>query len=174
MQSLRLRPIDNDDQQFLIAVYGATRQEEIAQAGWDEDTVARFVRMQFDAQHAHYQQHHPQGTFDVVLHQQQAVGRLYVSRSQERVHVVDIAMLPAFRGRGIGSALMLELMREAQRDGKCVTIHVEVNNPALVWYQRLGFKEISSGGFHRLMQWRPGQTGTEYIESSNPRKEQQS
>lgn len=173
MQSLRLRPIGKDDQDFLIAVYGATRQEEIAQAGWDEDTVARFVRMQFDAQHAHYQQHHPHGTFDVVLHHEQAAGRLYVSRGPERVHVVDIAMLPSFRGHGIGSALMLQLMHEAQRDGKCVTIHVEVNNPALAWYQRLGFKEISMGGFHRLMQWQPGRAGTQY-ESSNPRKEQQS
>ena len=153
MQALRLRPIVKDDQDFLIAVYGATREQEIAQAGWDQDTVARFVRMQFDAQHAHYQQHHPKGNFDVVLYQEQAAGRLYVSRSEERLHVVDIAMLPVFRGRGIGSALMQELMGEAERDGKSVTIHVEISNPALAWYQRLGFVEISVGGFHRLMQW---------------------
>lgn len=155
MQSPRLRPIGKDDQEFLIAVYGATREQEIAQAGWDQDTVARFVRMQFDAQHAHYQKHHPNGNFDVVLDQEQAAGRLYVSRSAERVHVVDIALLPAFRGRGIGSALMLQLMDEAEREGKSVTIHVEINNPALAWYQRLGFKELSVAGFHRLMQWQP-------------------
>jgi len=154
MQGLRLRPIEDADQAFLIAVYGATRQQEIAQTGWDAATADRFVRMQFDAQHAHYRQHHPHGNFDVVLHDDEAVGRFYVSRSDDRLHVVDIAFLPEQRGRGFGGALFAQLMQEAERDGKSVTIHVEMNNPALAWYQRLGFKELSVGGFHCLMQWR--------------------
>ena len=155
MQGLRLKPIEDADQAFLIAVYGATRHEEIARTGWDAATAARFVRMQFDAQHAHYRQHHPKGDFDLVLHEEQAVGRLYVSRSSERLHVVEIAFMPEQRGRGFGSALFGQLMQEAERDGKSVTIHVEMNNPALAWYQRLGFRELSTGGFHRLMEWRP-------------------
>jgi ribosomal protein S18 acetylase RimI-like enzyme len=159
MQGLRLRPVEEADQAFLLAVYGATRQEEIAGTGWDADTAARFVRMQFDAQHAHYRQHHPHGNFDVVLHEDTAVGRLYVSRSKERLHVVEIAFLPQQRGRGFGSALLDQLLCEAQTGGKSVTIHVEMNNPAMAWYQRLGFKEIGTGGFHRLMEWIPAAPG---------------
>lgn len=159
MDLVSLRAITDADQAFLIAVYGATREEEIAQAGWDAATVASFVRMQFDAQHAHYRQHHPLGTFDVVMDGEDKVGRLYVSRSAQKVHVVDIALLPAFRGKGVGSTLLKNLMREADSEGKTVTIHVEMNNPALAWYQRLGFKEISTGGFHRLMEWTPDPAG---------------
>lgn len=157
MEAVRLRPIGDDDQAFLLAVYGATRAQEVAQTGWDAQTAARFVRMQFDAQHAHYRQHHPHGTFDLVLYKDHPAGRLYVSRGAERIHVVDIALLPPYQNHGIGTTLMRQLMDEARRDGKHVTIHVEINNPALAWYQRLGFTEISSAGFHRLMRWEPDQ-----------------
>ena len=160
MQGVTLRPITEADQPFLMAVYGATRAAEIARANWDADTAARFVRMQFDAQHAHYRQHHPHGTFDVVLLDGEAAGRLYVSRSSTNLHVVDIALLPAWRGRGAGSTLMQRLFDEARPDAKSVTVHVEIENPALAWYQRLGFKEISTSGFHRLMAWQPGAPAT--------------
>jgi len=160
MSTVTLRPITDSDQDFLIAVYGATRAQEIALTDWDAATAAQFVRMQFDAQHKHYQQHHPKGSFDVVLLDGERAGRLYVSRSARSVHVVDIALLPAFRGLGAGTALMRDLLEEAGRDGKSVTIHVEVNNPALVWYQRLGFTELSTGGFHRLMECRPMHSAT--------------
>ena len=75
------------------------------------------------------------------------------------VELRTAGLLPAFRGKGGGSTLLKNLMQEADSEGKTVTIHVEMNNPALAWYQRLGFKEISTGGFHRLMEWTPDPAG---------------
>jgi ribosomal protein S18 acetylase RimI-like enzyme len=35
-----------------------------------------------------------------------------------------------------------------------VTIHVEVFNPALRLYERLGFKKVAENGPYHLMEWR--------------------
>ncbi|MDQ1830017.1 GNAT family N-acetyltransferase [Massilia scottii] len=151
---LTLRPIEPGDAVFLRRVYGATRAGEIALAGWDAATADAFVGMQFDAQHSFYRERYPAGDFDLVLDGGAPVGRLYVAREADRLHVIDIALLPPFRNRGSGSALLDALLREAAARGVAVTIHVELNNPALSLYQRLGFREIGSAGFHRLMEWR--------------------
>jgi ribosomal protein S18 acetylase RimI-like enzyme len=155
LPDIALRPIAAGDETFLRQVYAATRESEIARTCWDAPTVERFLRMQFDAQHAHYLQHYPQASFDLVLEAGVPAGRLYVWRGESELRVVDIALLPAFRRRGIGAALLQAVQREAQQGGKRVTIHVETSNPALTLYQRLGFKELSVTGFHRLMAWSP-------------------
>lgn len=155
LPSIGLRPIEAGDEAFLRQVYAATRDSEIARTGWDAQTVEGFLRMQFDAQHAHYLQHYPRASFDVVLDAGVPAGRLYVWRGESELRVVEIALLPAFRGRGIGSALLDAVLREARQCGKRVSIHVETSNPALTLYQRLGFKELSVTGFHRLMVWSP-------------------
>ena len=66
-------------------------------------------------------------------------GRLYVHRGESEIRIVDIALLPEHRGDGVGSALLRDLLAEADADGKRVTIHVERLNPALRLYERLGF-----------------------------------
>jgi ribosomal protein S18 acetylase RimI-like enzyme len=77
-----------------------------------------------------------------------------VSRSAE-IRVVDVALLPAARGRGIGTALLRDLLAEGARTGKKVSIHVERFNRALGLYRRLGFGEVEENGPYLLMEWRP-------------------
>ena len=59
---------------------------------------------------------------------------------------MDIALLPEYRGRGIGTALLEELLVEADATGRRVTIHVERFNPARRLYERLGFVEAGDPG----------------------------
>lgn len=149
-----LRPIDAAGHAFLRGAYATMRATEIASAGWDAGSAGAFVGMQFDAQHSFYRKRFPAGQFDVVLDGDTPLGRLYVSREAQRIHVIDIAVLPAYRNRGTGGALLAGLMREAEQRGVAVTIHVAFNNPAMSLYRRLGFREIGSAGYHRLMEWR--------------------
>jgi ribosomal protein S18 acetylase RimI-like enzyme len=69
---------------------------------------------------------------------------------------VDIALLPEFRRWGIGSWLMQAIIQEASQGGKTVRLHVERFNPALQWYERLGFSVVSSGPIYLEMVWRQG------------------
>ena len=110
--------------------------------------------MQFDAQHAHYQEHYPGAAFDVILVDGQPAGRLYVAREDDEIRIVDIALLPEYRNRGIGTRLLRGLQSEAAAAGKPLSIHVERFNPALRLYERLGFRQIEDQGVYLFMEWR--------------------
>jgi ribosomal protein S18 acetylase RimI-like enzyme len=152
--SIGLRPIGQEDQPFLLALYSSTRQQELAVLPWDEAQKAAFLQMQFEAQHAQYQEHYAGASFDIILVGGQPAGRLYVKRGSEEFRIVDIALLPEFCNRGIGSTLLRQLQAEARAAGKPLTIHVERFNPALRLYERLGFRQIDDRGVYLFMEWK--------------------
>jgi GNAT superfamily N-acetyltransferase len=158
--SLALRPIRPDDEAFLYRVYASTRAEEMAVVPWTEAEKTAFLRMQFAAQHRYYQEQFPDAAFDVILCDGRPVGRLYVHRRADEICIVDIALLPEHRGAGLGSALLGELLAEADRAGKPVRIHVERFNPALRLYQRLGFRHAGDTGVYFLLERPPGAAGS--------------
>jgi ribosomal protein S18 acetylase RimI-like enzyme len=91
----------------------------------------------------------------VILVGGQPAGRLYVARWPAEIRIVDIALLPEFRGAGVGSRLLAELLAEADQAGKPVSIHVEKLNPALRLYQRLGFARAADREVYWLMERAP-------------------
>ncbi len=111
--------------------------------------------MQFEAQHKDYTARYRGARFDIIEVDREPVGRLYVDRRKREIRVIDIALLPAYRGRGIGGALMQEVLDEAAAAGKKVSIHVEQYHPARRFYERLGFAAIADVGIYKLMEWSP-------------------
>ena len=150
---LRFRPIADSDLPFLARLYASTRMEELAVTDWSDAQKAAFLQSQFDAQHAHYQKYYAGSEFFVVEQAGTAVGRLYLARWKSEHRIVDIALLPEHRGRGLGTALLSDLLDEAATAGKAVTIHVEKFNPALTLYRRLGFSPAGEHGAYHLMRW---------------------
>jgi len=114
-----------------------------------------FLRQQFEAQDRHYREVYPAAQYSVIVCGADEIGRLYVARQPEEVRVIDLALLPSWRGRGIGGALLRELLSEAAARRQPVTLHVERNNPALRLYRRLGFQLVTASGLHQLMRWTP-------------------
>ena len=127
---------------------------------WNEEMKAAFVLQQFQAQHAWYQEHYVGASFDVILVDGAPAGRLYVHRREKEIRLVDITLLPEFRGGGRGSSILRDLMGEAEAAGKPLTIHVEVYNPAMRLYERLGFRPVEERGPYLLMEWKPPQLNT--------------
>lgn len=154
-ETLSLRPATDADRDFLVEVYGSTRDEELSQVEWAEGQREAFVRMQFDAQDREYRRHNPQGSFDVVEVDGRPAGRLYVDRRPGDIRIVDISLLPAYRGRGIGRRLLTDLQRQAAAEGRILSIHVEMHNRAAELYARLGFVVAADLGVYRRMEWTP-------------------
>jgi ribosomal protein S18 acetylase RimI-like enzyme len=74
---------------------------------------------------------------------------------------MDVALLPEFRGRGIGTAILDRLLAYADGLHAPVTLHVEPFNPALRMYERAGFTFVETRGIYRFMQRAPrGQLNT--------------
>lgn len=152
---LRLRPIREDDVPFLYCLYAGTRAEEMALLDWPSNEKDAFLRMQFLAQDQYYQTRFGGARFDVIERGDEPIGRLYVDRRADEIRLIDIALVPEHRGRGVGSALVQALLAEAAAAGKPVRIHVERLNPARRLYERLGFVERADDGIYVLMEW-PG------------------
>jgi ribosomal protein S18 acetylase RimI-like enzyme len=151
--TVRLRVADDNDREFLFQVYASTRSEEFANIGWSVEQQRAFLSMQFDAQHRYFHDNFPSAQFDVIELDGKPVGRLYVARSAEEIRLIDIALLPEYRGRGYGSSLMRALLSEARAASKQVVLHVEQHNRASHLYQRLGFVTVQDDGVYKLMVW---------------------
>lgn len=150
-----LRPTTAVDRDFLLEVYGSTRDEELSQVEWGPGQREAFLRMQFEAQDSEYRTRNPEGTFDVIEVDDRPAGRLYVDRRPGDIRIVDISLLPEFRGRGVGGELIARLMEEAASTGRILSIHVEVHNRAAELYRRLGFEVADEHGVYRRMEWTP-------------------
>jgi GNAT superfamily N-acetyltransferase len=150
-----LRAAVEDDEPFLRELYESTREEELAIVPWSEQQKRDFLDFQFFAQRAHYLKHHPQASHDLILCAGAPAGRLYVERTAREILVVDVALLPAHRGRGIATALLRELLDEARSGVREIVIHVERMNRARVLYERLGFAVVQDLGAYLRMAWDP-------------------
>ena len=148
------------DLPFLERLYASTREEELAQTAWNDEQKRQFIAFQFAAQHAHYLKHFAGSEFSIVELDGLPAGRLYVDRREKEIRVIDIALLPEFRGRGFGSKILNDLIAEADLSAKTLSIHVEQMNPAMRLYRRLGFRKISEYGIYHLLERPAGTTCT--------------
>lgn len=154
---ISFRPICVQDEEFLYRLYASTREEELAITDWSVAQKESFLRMQFAAQHRHYQEHYAGTSFDLILADGEPIGRLYVARWSREFRLVDIALIPAWRNRGIGRALIEDLLAEAEQCGLPVSVHVECFNPAQHLYYSLGFEKIADKGVYYLLERKPGE-----------------
>ncbi len=146
------RAIRPDDEAILFQIYASTREEELAPVPWTAAEKDAFLRMQFNAQHRYYHEQFPDASFQLIQLGDRTVGRLYLHRRKDELHIIDIALLPAYRNQDLGTTLLREVFAEADAAGKPVRIHVERFNPALRLYERLGFSRIADEGVYFLME----------------------
>jgi ribosomal protein S18 acetylase RimI-like enzyme len=152
--NVSLRAITPDDEPFVRDVYASTRDAELAMVDWDDDTKQRFVDQQFHAQSVHYAANHAGADFDLIVVDGEPIGRLYVHRGDEELHLLDIAVLAAHRNRGIGTMLVRDLTEEAAVAGLPLRLHVEMfNGGARRLYDRFGFRPVEQRGVYILMEW---------------------
>jgi ribosomal protein S18 acetylase RimI-like enzyme len=150
-----LRRSTPGDEHLLREIYASTRDAEMAVVPWDEASKRQFLDLQHRAQAHHYETHNPHADYDVVLLDGQPIGRLYVDRTTEQIHLLDIALLAPFRSRGIGTALIEDLMGEARRQRRPLRCHVEKFNRAWSLYRRMGFRPIADAGMYAYLEWVP-------------------
>jgi len=153
--AISLRPRSEGDAPFLAALYATTREAEMALISWTDEQKATFLKWQFDAQTSHYDQHYGEADFLIIEKHGVPIGRLYIDRGPIEIEIVDIALLPQFRGSGLGTHLLREILQEGEAVGKPVTIYVENFNPARHLYDRLGFQHVDTNGIYHLMKWFP-------------------
>ncbi|MBW3569772.1 MAG: GNAT family N-acetyltransferase [Gemmatimonadetes bacterium] len=153
--NVTLRAATDADLEFLHRLYATTREDELKQVPWTPEQKAAFVSQQFHAQHQYWHQNYTDTSWDLILLDGEPVGRLYVARWPDDIRVVDIALMPEHRGRGLGTRLLRGILAEGEASGRKVSIHVEIFNPARSLYERLGFVQAEEKGVYLLMERHP-------------------
>ena len=154
-QRSRCGPSSRTTSSFLLAVYASTREPELAAVPWDAAQKAAFVGCSSPrstplpgALRRRGVRRHPR---------RRPAGRAALRRPQDdEIRIVDIALLPEYCNRGIGTTLLRGLQAEAAAAGKPLRIHVERFNPALRLYERLGFRQVEDRGVYLFMEWTGG------------------
>jgi GNAT superfamily N-acetyltransferase len=152
---LELRRVRPEDEPFLGALFAFTEQERLAACGADALTLQAIIRHEWAGQSRHYRLLDADATHSIILAQGQPAGRLVFWENGAEIHLAELAVAPAFRGLGIGSAVIDTLKAKAQQTRRPLRLHVEkyhLRQPRK-FYQRLGFVLLEDRQTHLLMEW---------------------
>jgi ribosomal protein S18 acetylase RimI-like enzyme len=153
--SITLRPVTAEDQDFLLELYKSSRGDDLRKLGWSENEIGAFLKKQYEAQRMFEQRDHAQAVDEVILFSNQRVGRLQIDYGPDEIRCLDISLLPAFRNQGLGTSLIRRLQNEAADQHKTLCLQVIRFNRAFNLFERLGFATASETGTHFQMEWKP-------------------
>jgi GNAT superfamily N-acetyltransferase len=147
------RAVRPDDEAFLVELFASTRPTEL---GALEPVQARaFAEHQSRLARQQYRARHPDGVEQVILDPQGTpIGRLWVDHNRDPHRIVDLALLPSRRGRGLGSALVADEQRLAVLDGCDLVVSVfATDSAAMAFWGRCGFRDEGGSATHRALRW---------------------
>jgi ribosomal protein S18 acetylase RimI-like enzyme len=157
-----LRPETPADEAFRLALFRASRGP-----GWDQvalppDMLTMIMAQQFHAQTQGYRAAYPDARLEIVTVDAVPMGRLATRRGGDAVHLVDIALTPEWRGRGVGTAILGGLMDEARALDLPLTLQVARDNLAAQrLYHRLAFVATTADETHLTLTWRAASAETD-------------
>jgi len=150
---VQLRVAVDSDEEFLLKLFASTRSDELAALAWNPAQAELFATMQYGIQRQNYKTLYPNARNEIILLDEQPIGRMLIDRSGNDFLLVDIALLPEHRNQGIGGALIKNLLQEAASLFKPVVLQVFSYNPACHLYERLGFSKTSEENAYIEMKW---------------------
>jgi ribosomal protein S18 acetylase RimI-like enzyme len=98
--------------------------------------------------------------FSLVEENGEPIGAIGLKDGADRLHLVELQILPEYQGRGIGSALLRAQIEHAQRTQRSIALRVLLENEARSLYARHGFVVSGRTETHYLMEWQPDETTT--------------
>ena len=130
----------------MLELFASTRTRELNLLSPEQATA--FCEFQCEAQRRSYSQRGG-AECHVIESDATAIGRLWLSREADYTTVLDITVLPAQRGAGVGTQVLERLLAE----GTPVRLAVMRDNPAQRLYQRLGFRVIGEDDVRLHLEW---------------------
>lgn len=137
-----------EDESFLRALHTATQTDF---EGLPERDV--LLDLQYRARADGYAARHPGACRLILLGDAGPVGMVMLAEEEDATLVVDLAVLPAWQGRGVASAALRTVQATCGSGG--VRLHVRADSPARRLYRRLGFREVGSDALNVAMHWTP-------------------
>ena len=142
------------DEPFLFSLFAADKAVEFSPLGWSSEQLQPLIEMQFRARQQAWAVTYP-AAVDSILSPQDgpAIGRSLVDRQANSYRLVDLAILSAYRNRGIGAEAVRSVQKLAASESMPLRLRVARANPALRLYERLGFRKASEDELVFEMEW---------------------
>lgn len=151
IDGIMLRPAGHADEAAFRRIYAEVRAPELASTGWSTVEKKQFCDAQYALQDEHYRRYYADFEPWAICCGDCVAGRLCLATFDGNLILMDISIAVSHRCRGIGTALLADVLRQADLLNREVRLHVEPDNPAKRLYERLGFIEIGEAGIYQEM-----------------------
>jgi ribosomal protein S18 acetylase RimI-like enzyme len=176
----RSKPLLRDgsaaDTPFLDSLFFALHRDEFLPLGLPEAQLLGLLAMQARAQRLGYTRDFPEAVDRIIFEKEpdgeRPLGRLIASATAAELRLVDIALLPEQQGRGLGTALIEDLQRQAASRRVPLRLQVRPGNPAFRLYSRLGFRlqdSVPGASLELSMEWIPDELRGAQAEDASPK-----
>lgn len=156
MTNIQSRSATPADEPFLFALFAYDKALEFAPLGWSSEQLHPLIEMQFRARQQSWAQIYPAAADSILcLEDGQPVGRHLVDRQADSYRIVDLAVLPECRNRGIGACALHRAQEIARSESAVLRLRVTRTNIAMRLYERLGFAKIAEDELAFEMEWAP-------------------
>ena len=138
-----LREVTEADYAWLYALKRETMRPyvEAMWGAWEDEFQEDFFRKNFSPE-----------TMRAIVVDRRDAGLLHVERGPEDIFLANIQLFPECQNRGIGTAVVRQLLAEARTRGVPVRLQVLKTNPgARRLYERLGFTVFDENLSHWQM-----------------------
>jgi ribosomal protein S18 acetylase RimI-like enzyme len=138
-----LRPAGPGDDEFALGLYLPITRGLLSDIpGWDDARIIERFRKAYDPVQV-----------QVICVNGSDVGWMQLSELDEGLHLDQLHLVEAYRGRGIGTQVMKDLLSLAQSRDLPFRLNVMRANSAIEFYRGLGFAVVGEDNEKYQMQW---------------------
>lgn len=138
----KLKQATSDDYEFIYNLNKLTMKKFVEELwGWDEEFQKKRFKEHFILD----------GLF-VIIYNDNSVRRVGYKVLPDKVVLEEIQILPEYQGKGLGTAIINSLIKEAKKSNKYLQLQVlKINKNAKKLYDHLGFSKYEETETHYLM-----------------------
>jgi ribosomal protein S18 acetylase RimI-like enzyme len=152
---LAMRLTESDDQDFLNALYVDSRAD-LQQLPLAPTALQQMISMQQMSQAMGIRTTYPNAQYWLLLWNKEAVGRLIMDKSDKETRLIDIAVISAWRKKGIATQVIWALQDYAVQVQVPISLAVRCDNvDAQAIYRKAGFIVSSTDTLFDQMNWHP-------------------
>ena len=153
-----LRLVKSGDDDFLLKLFKLARARTFGVIELPQQQLDELMAQQFKAFHVQVMKQYPRAEHFLIIRRGEPIGEWHLDEDDERIYIVNAALLPDFQGKGISAALHRSLFARADCDGKPVRSHVEKGNPAQEILAHLGLEIVGDSGPYYELEYRGNST----------------
>jgi ribosomal protein S18 acetylase RimI-like enzyme len=146
-----------EDEPFIRQLMFETLTDQLEASSWPDAVREPILDAQYRVRRQGFRKSAEDRPGTILLVNGEPVGWYVAADLDYEIRLVNLVVLSKHRGKGIGSAVLRELVTGSNHAHKTLTLSVAMNNQrAFDLYVRMGFRQTGDDGVHYFME-RPAQ-----------------